>query len=215
MNIKKGIGQFHVHGHQDICLYRFSTQFIPGAAIVDGEILETLWSVLNNISRSTRTATLAHRAEILDDHMNDWNWKKLVGIGEYRQQRSSFHLLTTFLAVPAIGRKYLRAKENVITNQRYHDRLTEVADNAAVQRWTLEIQQAEENRDKHPEVMDIMASKMPERECFSCTKNKNHSIFPSAPTRATIEVDLIQAEQGAMAGQTTWITLGLKIEETQ
>lgn len=49
--------------------------------MIDGEILETLWSVLNDISRSTRTATLAHRMEVLDDHMGDSNWKKIIGTG--------------------------------------------------------------------------------------------------------------------------------------
>lgn len=78
----RAIGLFHVHGHQDQCLYRFATNYVPGAAIVDGEILETLWAVLNLVSRSTRTATLAHRAEVLDDHMGDLNFKKMINIGE-------------------------------------------------------------------------------------------------------------------------------------
>jgi len=50
--------------------------------MIDGEIAETLWAVLNSISPSLRTATLAHRSEVLDDHMNDSNWKKIIGIGE-------------------------------------------------------------------------------------------------------------------------------------
>ena len=50
--------------------------------MVDGEILETLWSTLNHISPSMRTASLAHRTEVLDDHMNDSNWKKTVSIGK-------------------------------------------------------------------------------------------------------------------------------------
>ena len=76
-----GIGLFHVHGHQVTCLARFAPTFIKGAGQVDGEIIETLWATLNDASRCTRTATLAHRAEMLNDHMNDGNWKKLVGIG--------------------------------------------------------------------------------------------------------------------------------------
>ncbi len=80
--LEKAIGQFHVHGHQDSCFFRFSSSFIPGAGQVDGEILETLWGVLNKISWSSRTTTLAHQAEILDDHTNDSNWKKLVNIGK-------------------------------------------------------------------------------------------------------------------------------------
>ena len=81
LEIDGGIGLFHVHGHREECLYRFATYYIPGASVVDGEVLETLWSILNQISRSTRSATLAHRAEILDDHMNDNNWKKLLNMG--------------------------------------------------------------------------------------------------------------------------------------
>ena len=81
LEILKGIGDFHVKGHIKECLARFGLNFIDGVGIIDGEILETLWSVLNESSWSTCGATLAHRAEILDDHMNHSNWKKLVGIG--------------------------------------------------------------------------------------------------------------------------------------
>ncbi len=81
LTIEPGIGLFHVHGHQDTCFARYAPTLIKGAGQVDGEILETLWSVLNEISPMTQTATLAHRSEVLDDHMNDSNWKKLVTIG--------------------------------------------------------------------------------------------------------------------------------------
>ncbi|KAH8994300.1 hypothetical protein EDB86DRAFT_2829803 [Lactarius hatsudake] len=75
-----GIGLFHIHGHQDSCLPRFSLSYIPGAKQVDGEIIETLWAPLNNISWSTRGMSLVHRQEVLDTHMNHSNWKKLVRI---------------------------------------------------------------------------------------------------------------------------------------
>ena len=82
LELLHAIGLFHIHGHKDECLYRFATNYVPGAGVVDGEILETLWSVLNTISAGTRTASLAHRTEILDDHMNDSNWKKMLQIGK-------------------------------------------------------------------------------------------------------------------------------------
>jgi len=75
------IGLFHVHGHKDECLYRFATSYVPGAGVVDGEVLETLWAVLNSVSATTRTASIAHRTELLDDHMGDSNFKKMVNIG--------------------------------------------------------------------------------------------------------------------------------------
>ncbi|KAG6325966.1 hypothetical protein ID866_13123 [Astraeus odoratus] len=72
---------FHVHGHQDECNSPYSPNFIVGAGQVDGEILETLWSSLNKISGSTCAMSFAHSQEILDDHMNDSNWKKIVKLG--------------------------------------------------------------------------------------------------------------------------------------
>ncbi len=82
IEIIKAIGLFHVHGHRDLCLHRYATTYIPDLAVIDGEILETLWSVINQTARSTRGATTAHRTEVLDDHMGDSNWKKTINMGE-------------------------------------------------------------------------------------------------------------------------------------
>ena len=81
--IDAAIGLFHVHGHKDTCFFRYATSFIPGSGVVAGEILESLWSVLNAVTPAMRTATLAHRAEIMDDHMTESNHKKLLGMGKY------------------------------------------------------------------------------------------------------------------------------------
>jgi hypothetical protein len=80
--ILRGIGLFHVHGHKDECYARYAPTFIPGAGMVDGEVLETLWAVLNGIANSIRSQSTAHRRETLDDHMNDSNWKKLIHMGK-------------------------------------------------------------------------------------------------------------------------------------
>jgi Kyakuja-Dileera-Zisupton transposase len=79
--VDAAIGLFHVHGHKDQCFFRYATTFIPGAAVVAGEILESLWSTLNSVTPAMRTATLAHRAEIMDDHMTDSNHKKMLAMG--------------------------------------------------------------------------------------------------------------------------------------
>ena len=89
LTIDAAIGLFHIHGHQDTCFFRYATSFIPGAAVVAGEILESLWAVLNSVTPAMRTATLAHRAEIMDDHMTDSNHKKCLAMGEYSCHRSS------------------------------------------------------------------------------------------------------------------------------
>jgi hypothetical protein len=82
LEIIAGVGKFHLSAHVQECFAKHSPNFIEGAGQVDGEILETLWSVFNTISRSARTGSKSHRREIYDDHMRDSNWKKLVESGE-------------------------------------------------------------------------------------------------------------------------------------
>jgi hypothetical protein len=57
--ILHGIGLFHVGGHVWECFSCFSLTFIASTSQVDGEVLESLWSVLNEISPSTQNATHA------------------------------------------------------------------------------------------------------------------------------------------------------------
>ena len=78
LNLIPSIGHFHVHGHQDKCYPRYAPRFVPGAGEVDGEVMERLFSVLNGISSTARTMTLAHRSETLDSHMGDNNFKKML-----------------------------------------------------------------------------------------------------------------------------------------
>ncbi|KAG8215467.1 hypothetical protein J3R82DRAFT_9089, partial [Butyriboletus roseoflavus] len=72
-----GIGMWHVHGHQSSCFAQYSPLFIPGAGWVEGEIIETLWSTLNIVSRSAQGITSPHQQELLDFHMNDFNFIKM------------------------------------------------------------------------------------------------------------------------------------------
>lgn len=83
LHIVSAIGLFHLHGHVATCFPRYSLSFIVGAGLIAGEIMETLWPSLNKLSSGTRTMTVAHRQEVLDDHMADSNFKKMVGIGMF------------------------------------------------------------------------------------------------------------------------------------
>ncbi|KAH9048382.1 hypothetical protein EDB84DRAFT_1434385 [Lactarius hengduanensis] len=62
---------------------RYSPSFIKGGRQIDGETIETLWAPLNEITRSTRGMSTSHRREVIDDHMNDSNWKKLIDLGKF------------------------------------------------------------------------------------------------------------------------------------
>lgn len=140
--IEAAIGLFHVHAHKEQCFFQYAPTFIPGTGIVAGEILESLWSSLNSISPMSRTATLAHRAETLDDHATDSNHKKLIGM------------------VPSLCRSYLRAVDMLDHAQLYYHNLTEEAGQTAVEMWTEDIVKAERDRRTDVRVMEIYAAKL-------------------------------------------------------
>jgi hypothetical protein len=142
LTVEAAIGLFHVHAHKDDCFFRFASTFIPGAGVVAGEILESLWSSLNAISPSARTATLAHRAELLDDHATDSNHKKLLGI------------------VSSLCKNHHKANDMVEHAQEYYDSLTRQAGPIPVAKWKADILAAEESRDHNLPAMDIYAAKV-------------------------------------------------------
>lgn len=82
MAVIPAVGKFHLASHRGDCFAKFSLNFIQGAGQQDGEILETLWPGVNDVSGSIRAMTKAHRQEVLDAVMQDSNWKKLVHISK-------------------------------------------------------------------------------------------------------------------------------------
>ncbi|KAH9007762.1 hypothetical protein EDB83DRAFT_2236202 [Lactarius deliciosus] len=136
LELRMGIGLFHIHGHQDSCLPRFSPSYIPGAKQVDGEIIETLWAPLNNISRSTRGMSLVHRQEVLDAHMNHSNWKKLVRI------------------VPSLLKRWKRLGPGLDASSKAFESLSEHF-KEKTQQWLKEDIAAQTDRGTDPSSMDI------------------------------------------------------------
>ena len=82
LQIIPAVGKWHLGAHVAECFPNFSLNFIQGIGQVDGEILETLWSITNKVAGTTRAMGKSHRSEVLDDNMYDSNWKKWVGIGK-------------------------------------------------------------------------------------------------------------------------------------
>jgi hypothetical protein len=80
IDITPAVGKWHLAAHIRECFAKFSLNFIEGSAEVDGEIMETLWSGLDLVAGITQGMSIAHRQEVLDDYINDSNWKKLLHI---------------------------------------------------------------------------------------------------------------------------------------
>lgn len=140
LTVEAAIGLFHVHAHKDSCFFRYATSLIPGFGDVAGEILEHLWSNLNAISPSARTATLAHRSEILDDHACDSNHKKALSM------------------CANLCKRHKQATRVLEDADAYFKELTSAAGEASVARWEQQISHAEAQRSQDVKVMDIYAA---------------------------------------------------------
>jgi Kyakuja-Dileera-Zisupton transposase len=149
LTIDQGIGLLHVHGHKDECFFRYAPSFIPGSGIVAGEILESLWASLNSISPTVRTATLPHRAEMLDDHATDSNHKKMLGM------------------TVTLCSKFREALEISTQLSQQHAELTTAFGQQAIERWEDQVMAAESLRLTDITVMDMYATQLSETAAAS------------------------------------------------
>jgi len=81
MEITGAVGKWHLAAHIAECFPKFTLNFVEGAGEVEGEILETLWSKMDEMAGMAQAMSAAHHQEVVDDHMNDSNWCKMIRTG--------------------------------------------------------------------------------------------------------------------------------------
>ncbi|KAH6905921.1 hypothetical protein BKA70DRAFT_1430348 [Coprinopsis sp. MPI-PUGE-AT-0042] len=143
------IGKFHVHGHQESCYARYSPMFVQGIGWTSGEILESLWSVLNEAARATQTMTKADRAETLDALINDSNWKKMLNL------------------VPWVAVMFEKSYHSSKTAQEDFELLNETASEDQRERWQNQLDGAMRDRVDNVRAMDILTVSLEKRVYFS------------------------------------------------
>lgn len=75
-----GVGKFHLAGHRADCRYRWSFNFLPYSAMMDGEAPERIWSVTNPLSNRTREMNPGHRHDIMNEFYSDQNVRRTHNI---------------------------------------------------------------------------------------------------------------------------------------
>jgi hypothetical protein len=78
------VPKFHLPAHIESCNIKFSFLLTRYVGQTDGEAPERGWSNINPLAMSTREMGPNVRREVLDDHFNDWNWKKILNMGTLR-----------------------------------------------------------------------------------------------------------------------------------
>ena len=60
----------------------YSTRWLPGFGLTDGEEMERIWSYMRRFSFMTKEMTPSHRVDLLTDALLHYRQKKIVDIGK-------------------------------------------------------------------------------------------------------------------------------------
>jgi hypothetical protein len=144
-----GIGIWHVHGHWAECFARHAPLFIPDVGWVDGEIIETLWSILNIVSGLAPGMSAPHRQELLDFQMNDSNCMKMIHMTQ------------------SLTRKLWVAKRSVAAAAAAFHNLDSSVPAEERQKWEMQEETAQKEQVTNPSAMDIFDIRRDKGHCES------------------------------------------------
>ncbi|KAI5823238.1 hypothetical protein K523DRAFT_255521, partial [Schizophyllum commune Tattone D] len=77
------VPKLHILGHKMACQLFFNLAYLLGGARTDGEGVERPWAYLGLLGASLRQMGPGSAADTLEDHLNYWNWLKLIAIGRF------------------------------------------------------------------------------------------------------------------------------------
>jgi hypothetical protein len=133
------VPKFHLPAHVAACRTRFSFNFTKGVGRTDGEAPERGWAEVNPLAASTKEMGPGSRRDTLDAHFGDYNWRKVVGMGE-----SYFFQINLFLIMRITGGSLFRKMkaagsdmyDHVVSHSDYESSLPP----ASVAHWTAEVE---------------------------------------------------------------------------
>jgi hypothetical protein len=82
VNIRFLVPKFHLPAHIESCHRSFSFNYACFVGRTDGEAPERGWADLNGLAHSTREMGPGSRQDTIEDHLGDWNWKKITSMGK-------------------------------------------------------------------------------------------------------------------------------------
>ena len=82
IDIRFLVPKFHLPAHIERCQQYFSFNYAKFVSQTDGVAPERGWSDLNGLAYSTREMGPGACQDTIEDHIGDWNWKKIIGMGK-------------------------------------------------------------------------------------------------------------------------------------
>ncbi|KAJ6590439.1 hypothetical protein DFH09DRAFT_1074071 [Mycena vulgaris] len=82
------VPKFHLPAHIEACNLRFSFNLTRDVGQTDGEAPERGWANANPLAGSTKEMGPGARSDTLNEHFNDWNWKKIIAFGRVMHKKT-------------------------------------------------------------------------------------------------------------------------------
>ncbi|KAF7298517.1 CxC2 domain-containing protein [Mycena indigotica] len=170
--------------HIERCNIEYSFDLTPYMGRTDGEAPERGWANANPLASSTREMGPGARRDTIDDHFNDWNHKKIVGLGKALLEK-----IKTAVAEMVETRAELLEVESALPRE-------------VIQRWT-EVMAKWEDDSREMNPFNVTSKVESLQEIRARLKNPLpttlDTIPPSFDTSRDIHGDLHAADMIAMA----------------
>ncbi|KAJ6468859.1 hypothetical protein C8R45DRAFT_1105497 [Mycena sanguinolenta] len=131
------IPKFHLPAHIEACNILYSFDLSPYVAQTDGEAPEHGWANANPLAASTKEMGPGARRDVLDDHFNDWNHKKIIALGRVMLEHVQ----------KAVGQMMEKQEELVETEASLPPEI--------VEKWTTAMELWEDDPIKNPNPFDV------------------------------------------------------------
>ena len=97
-----------------------------------------------------------HRREVIDDHMNDSNWKKLIDLGKFPPPSYRYHVSAYMgWVVNAVSRHYQKALSEAMISAAAFESINVLASPESVEAWSAKEEYAQREKGHDVKVMDI------------------------------------------------------------
>lgn len=120
------IPKLHVYSHNPPCPTDYSFNFLEGAGRTDGEGIERTHSNTGPVCASTKQMGPGYRHDAMDAHWMFWNWRKIVGMGEFFCLQLATPALIRYLTGLSLYTKLLTAYLEVRDHRERFERFSEL-----------------------------------------------------------------------------------------
>ena len=82
MQVRYMVPKFHLPAHVSQCRMCYSFNYSKYVGRTDGKAPERGWAEINPLASSTKEMGPGFHRDTLDSHFGDYNWRKIINLGE-------------------------------------------------------------------------------------------------------------------------------------